>query len=279
MSGFDEVVGFYDPADMSVHDLLAFDAFQDLLNGTDVRPEFAATLIRCAYATVGFGPDLHSVVLFVLRFDETGRADAMFNMPLDYLAQQAGGSFEFDDGFTIRVACRSACPVPWHAVNLWEPAGSPTTHPLALLRALVLKNDLGLAPTASPQASGFDLGAGNADGAVIISEAPMLAPQPKPVPETPSSEPPLLAQRHELNRKLTETFGEQGRVGISELVKRHKVEMARARERFREDLAGQQELLLAQIRDLQLEIEELEQRLEREKKRSKRLQQLLRGEY
>jgi len=104
-----------------------------------------ASLGRAAFAVIG--PDLHikGLVFFLLQFDELGRPDKNFNVPLPYLARNAGVGPDLGYG-PVPVACRGSCTVPWQANNLWDPSLAGSANPMDALVQAVQNNKLELDP-------------------------------------------------------------------------------------------------------------------------------------
>ena len=151
--------------------------FQGLVNGSHTLPKFAASNVRAAYCVVGNQLALVGVVFFTLTIREDGSVEEGFNLPLQYLVKQAG-LVDYYGGAKpivkksassnaplaaghkratsesvgtekarerqpqkIRQASRSQCPVPWHAIHMWEPKdGAEIAH----LQRRIRQNRLGL---------------------------------------------------------------------------------------------------------------------------------------
>lgn len=121
-----------------------------------------ASVCRAGYVIVGPELRIHGLVFFLLQIDDQGRADKNFNVPLTYLARNAGAGPDLGYG-PVPMACRGSCSVPWHANNLWDPILDETANPMDALVASVARNRLELAPQASevevPDDTKFDVGA------------------------------------------------------------------------------------------------------------------------
>jgi len=87
-----------------------------------------------------------------------------------------------------------------------------------------------------------------------------------------------VARLQAMDRKLTQTFGEAGRVSVSQYTRQHREQMGQVADRFREEMQRQQQGYLEQIRGCREEIQQLKAALRHEKERNRRLQQLLRGD-
>ena len=104
----------------------------------------AETALREA-VYVAIGPEfrIQGLVFFLLQVDELGRPDKKFNIPLPYLAKNAGAGPDLGYG-PVPMACRGSCSVPWHANNLWDPLQESETNPIGSVVAAVRANSLGL---------------------------------------------------------------------------------------------------------------------------------------
>lgn len=102
-----------------------------------------ACVSRAGFAIVGPELRVHGLVFFLLQVDEQGRPDKNFNVPLPYLAKNAGAGPDLGYG-PVPMACRGSCSVPWHANNLWDPSVDEGTNPMDALVAAVQTNNLQL---------------------------------------------------------------------------------------------------------------------------------------
>ena len=218
--------------------------FEALLNRSASLEQFAASNVRAAYVVVGEGLAVRAIVFFTFRVDEDGLVDDRFNVPLRYLAKQAGRGPDLGSGKPIRLACRSHCPVPWQASNLWEPEGVGDVHPAIRLQKVVTRNRLGLKPRRV---------------------------------EIPDAESPAITQQT-LEAKLDQTLDQRGRVNVQALIASHQDQLQQVAAQFRRELAQQQQAYQVQLRGAQEELQKLRQALRAEKGRSRRLQELLRGD-
>lgn len=120
-----------------------FPEFEALLDGVVNMPEFADQQMRVAYVLINPRLLIKALVFFYLDFDEKGAPDSGWNIPLHALSERAGRGPDLGAG-PIRLACRSQCPVSWHQMHLWDPSLTPGHNDLALLRDVVKRNSLGL---------------------------------------------------------------------------------------------------------------------------------------
>ena len=160
-SHFEEVVYLF--VDGQVASELSYSAFEQHIERRTPIPgaPAGATLCRAGFAIVGPELRVHGLVFFLLQLDDSGRPDKGFNIPLPYLAKNAGVGPDLGYG-RVPMACRGSCSVPWHANNLWDPTMDPAVNPMDALVAAVQNNRLQLNPVplpeVSPAAPAFDVG-------------------------------------------------------------------------------------------------------------------------
>jgi hypothetical protein len=87
-----------------------------------------------------------------------------------------------------------------------------------------------------------------------------------------------MTQMRSLEDKLTATFGDAGRVGMTQQSVQHPEQTGKAADQFRSEMHRQQQGYLEQIRNGREEIQKLKAALRHEQERNRRLQQLLRGD-
>ncbi len=245
--GLEEIVLLFDADGAAVSAEMLFAEFEALVNQAAPLDEHAASVVKAVYGVVATGLRLRGLVFFQFKVDEEGLLDASFNVPLRYLVRNAGAGPDLGMG-SVRLACRGQCPVPWHAVNLWQPQGEGDAHPAMLAQKAVWRNRLGLKPMATTPVH---------DDLVCSSV----------------SEEQLV-----LEERLTKTFGEDGKVSLQQLIAQHNQQLSEVGQKYRADLAQQQRGYLDQIRDCRDEMQKLKATLRHEQERSRRLQELLRGE-
>ena len=124
---------------------LTFDAFEAHIDRQTEIPgaPIGAGVARGGFVRVGPGLRIEGLVFFLLQIDERGRPDRNFNVPLAYLAQNAGDGPDLGAG-PVPMACRGSCSVPWHANNLWDPTLDASIDPLNAVARAVERNALGL---------------------------------------------------------------------------------------------------------------------------------------
>jgi len=282
--GAQEVVVLFDTTGSKIDLEMRFGQFNALLGQKATLSSHAAATVKAAYAQVGAGLSVQAVVFFLFKVNEQGYVDPAFNLPLDYMAQNAGEGPDLGRG-VVKMACRSQCPVPWHAINMWEPEGEGKAHPAMLVQKAVWRNRLQLKtlPAARSRSGAV---AGEAAGRIVrehVVAERREAPRAEPLDlsarlDAAGDGTTGVARVQAMDRKLTQTFGEAGRVSVSQYTRQHREQMGQVADRFREEMQRQQQGYLEQIRGCREEIQQLKAALRHEKERNRRLQQLLRGD-
>jgi len=116
--------------------------FERLRQRVEQLPQRAGETMRAAYVTVEPGLRVGGIAFFLLPLDRDGAVSDSFNVPLRYLVQHAGVRADFGIG-PVHVASRAQCPVPWMALNLWEPVAAEDG-PVRMIQRAVVLNRLGL---------------------------------------------------------------------------------------------------------------------------------------
>ena len=304
-----QLVMLYD-ADGELCEEMLLSTFQSLLAGEGALERHAASVTKAVYCVVGNGLAIRGVVFFQFAVDEDGRVDPAFNLPLQYLVQQAGLGEDLGQG-PIHKASRAQCPVPWHAVNLWEPSEAQT---LKALQQVIFRNRLKLENVTDYRDEDFFTSHADAldlmDSSIEIQldddmdeTTPAQDAQTKPEPEAPQAiqrskvrpkppsvtngvpykpravvPSPLAVKNQEFTAKLTEVFGKAGKLSLQDLIRLHTEQLNQAKAKYREDIEAQQMSYLDQLRACRDEIHSLKVALRQEQGRNRRLQQMLRGD-
>ena len=258
--GLEEIVLLFEEDCSSIDSEMLFSEFEALVSGSPVGKitnldQYAASVVRAVYARVGVALTVRAMVFFQFGVDEDGQVNKGFNLPLTYLLEQAGQGPDLGMG-AVRMASRTQCPVPWHAANLWEPQGEGEESSAMLVQKAVWRNRLSLkaSGTDQPMEAGIELVAYGDEAA------------------------PTGHKLRTLENKLTETFGEDGKVGVKHLIHQQGEQLSKVSEKHRTDLEVQQKTYLTQIRGHRDEIQKLKSLLRHEQERSRRLQAMLRDE-
>ncbi len=277
-----EIVVLYNSQE-EIETEMFFKDFELLLAGQGRLDAFAASQTKAAYCVIGNGLKLRGVVFFQFNVGEEGLLDPEFNLPLQYLVKQAGIGCDLGDG-GIRKASRGQCPVPWHAVNLWEPNQDDGADAgIEILQKRIFRNRLKVkAVLYDGPDTFFDLDDSGVepgeDGALLLIEA---------IQNTPGIEPTRVSQSTittgpdipaDFSAKLTEVFGDAGRLSLQDLIRLHTDQLEQARLKYRQDIDQQQLAYLDQMRAAREEIHSLKVALRQEQSRNRRLQEMLRGD-
>jgi hypothetical protein len=247
--GFEEAVLVFAADNTGIETEMRATDFDGLVAGAAGLEQYAASVVKAVFAVIGAAMSVRSMVFFTFNVDEEGVVDPSFNLPLRYLADNAGPGPDLGAG-PVRLACRGKCPVPWHSVNMWEPVNDPEEGSIAQVQKSIWRNRLGLKPSgALDRITGSDL---------VLTDA--------------------RADHKELEARLKQTFGEEGKVNLENLIRQHSDRLSEVSDRYRTEIQDQQQGYLNQIKGCREEIRELKAALRHEQQRSRRLQELLRGE-
>lgn len=115
-----------------------FDAFLDGYVGLS---DLADTDVRAVYVQMGGDLLVRALVFFRIYFDDEGRADSRWNIPIERLAGEGSTGPDMGAG-PIRLVCRSRCPAPRYASELWDPEMSPGANDFQAIRKAVEANHL-----------------------------------------------------------------------------------------------------------------------------------------
>ena len=115
--------------------------FGAFLDGYVGLTDLAETDVRAVM--VNLNPDLtiRSLAFFRIWFDEEGRADSSWNLPIESLAERGAKGPDLGGG-PIRLVCRSQCPEPSLATELWDPDMTPGSNHFQAIRKAVEDNSL-----------------------------------------------------------------------------------------------------------------------------------------
>ncbi|KAA1171287.1 DNA repair protein [Marinobacter salinexigens] len=115
--------------------------FGAFLDGYVGLSDLAETDVRAVL--VDLTPDLlvRSLVFFRIWFDEEGRADSSWNVPIENLALKGAKGPDMGVG-PIRLVCRSQCPDPSFADDLWDPDMTPGSNHFQAIRKAIEANAL-----------------------------------------------------------------------------------------------------------------------------------------
>jgi len=115
--------------------------FGAFLDGYVGLSDLAETDVKAVLVEVGGDLLVRSLVFFRIWFDEEGRADSSWNVPIEELARKGAKGPNMGGG-AIRLVCRSLCPDPQYASELWDPDMTPGNNHFQLIRKAVKANAL-----------------------------------------------------------------------------------------------------------------------------------------
>lgn len=122
---------------------MLYPEFEAILDNMVSMPQYADEQVRAAYVLINPRLLVRSIVFFYLDFDEEGSVEPGWNLDLRHLAEKAGTGPDLGAG-PIRLACRSQCAVPWYQMHLWDPELSPGKNHVNMVRDAVKQNGLRL---------------------------------------------------------------------------------------------------------------------------------------
>lgn len=120
---------------------MLYSEFEALLDGMVATPDYADEDARAVYTVINKAGKITALVFFILYFDEEGKADASWNVPVERLAEVSGKGPDLGAG-PIRLACRGQCSINWHQNDLWDPDMTPGSNDFLLLKKAVEENRL-----------------------------------------------------------------------------------------------------------------------------------------
>lgn len=134
-----EAVFFLDKKKVTRH--MLYSEFEALLDGLGGLPDYSDEDAKAVYVVISKTGKISALVFFILYFDEDGRADASWNVPVERLAEVSGRGPDLGGG-PIRLACRGQCAVNWHQNDLWDPDMTPGSNDFLLIKKAVEENRL-----------------------------------------------------------------------------------------------------------------------------------------
>jgi hypothetical protein len=121
---------------------MMFSEFEAILDNFVPVPSYVDKDIQAVCLGINGQLKIISAVFFLLHFDSAGNADHKWNIPLQELTDQSELGPDLGAG-SIKLCCRSQCPVDWHVQDLWDPDMNQQPNNFVLLRDLVSRNRLG----------------------------------------------------------------------------------------------------------------------------------------
>lgn len=127
--------------DHGVSRQMRYSEFEAILDGVVALPDYADTEATLVYVELDQGLQIQALVFFLLYFDEDGRADPEWSLPLQQLAKKAGSGPTLGDRL-VRLCCRSQCPINWHQKAMWDPGMKPGANDFQAIQRAVGENRL-----------------------------------------------------------------------------------------------------------------------------------------
>ncbi|MEQ5834186.1 DNA repair protein [Marinobacter sp. NFXS9] len=115
--------------------------FGAFLDGYVGLSDLADTEVRAVYLNLGPDLGIRGLVFFRIYFDEEGRADSHWNVPVEKFSETAAKGPDLGAG-PIYLACRSQCPEPRFTDELWDPDMTPGSNHFQAIRRAVDENHL-----------------------------------------------------------------------------------------------------------------------------------------
>src|SRR5690606_15023058 len=120
---------------------MRYSEFEAILDGVVALPDYADSEATLVYVEIDQNLQIQALVFFLLYFDEDGRADPEWNLPLQQLAKNAGPGPTLGDRL-VRLCCRSQCPINWHQKAMWDPGMKPGANDFHAIQRAVGENRL-----------------------------------------------------------------------------------------------------------------------------------------
>lgn len=220
--------------------------FGAFLDGYVGLSDLKETDVKAVYVSLSDELHILGMVFFRIYFDEEGRADSSWNIPIEELAVTGGKGPNLGDG-PIHLVCKSQCPMPAIKDELWDPDMAPGNNTFQVIRKAIESNSLKFQKKEPvPEVSDDDI--------PVLGQA--VAPDAGGPSET---EKELKAERDRMASLLREH-----RLRIKTLQSVHRDALADSRREHRIDLQA-----------MRTEMAELEQKYERARLSNEQLKQRL----
>ncbi|MFD2229033.1 hypothetical protein [Alkalimarinus sediminis] len=121
---------------------MLFSEFEAFLDGYVGLSDMADKEVKAVYVVLNAQLQVEALVFFLIYFDDEGRADPEWNVPIERLASISGSGPDMGGG-AIRLSCRSQCSINWHQKELWDPDMTPGSSHFAAIKKAVEQNRLG----------------------------------------------------------------------------------------------------------------------------------------
>lgn len=115
--------------------------FGAFLDGYVGLSDLAETDVKAVLVDLSGDLLVRALVFFRIWFDEEGRADSSWSVPIEELASLGAKGPDMGGG-AIRLVCRSQCPKPKYASELWDPDMTPGNNHFQVVRKAINANAL-----------------------------------------------------------------------------------------------------------------------------------------
>ncbi len=241
-AGSNEAVIFF-KGDLVDKEVL-YPEFEAVLDGYIGLPDYANRIVKAVFLQISPRLKIQGAVFFTLPFNEEGQVEASWNIPLQHLADHGLAGPDLGEG-TIRLACRSSCPVAWYRDKLWDPDLQGSLSTFDLLKQSIARNRLGLVKEKAVETP-----------AATPAQAPSVAP-------TPIAAGPVFNRKY---RRRLEGLQSKHQLELSTLAERARRRLETLESAHQERLQKQAELL-----------KELKQRLSKSRRQELELKEAVDG--
>ncbi|MDX1588469.1 MAG: hypothetical protein R3296_05980 [Oleiphilaceae bacterium] len=237
--------------------------FESLLDGYLGLSDLADQDVQGVLVLMDKGLAIRSLVFFRLYFDDEGRADSSWNLPVEALAMEGGRGPDLGDG-PIRLVCRSQTPRKNLKSLLWDPSMSPQQNDFQTIRKAAAANTLRFPrekppapePAAPPPSRKAAPAAVEADGDGDQESVPTLS---EPAP----------------SEAVASLSDEQHRQKMASLLRAQRLRLRTVKSQYREQLKLLRHEHRLEMQGLRLEIQEKAQQAERHQMMAEQLRRKL----
>lgn len=193
--------------------------FGAFLDGYVGLSDLAETDVKAVLVELSGDLLVQSLVFFRIWFDEEGRADSHWNLPIEALAKRGAKGPDMGGG-PIRLVCRSQCPEPQRAEELWDPDMTPGSNHFQAIRKAVEANALKFRKIEPPE-----------DEVIPVLNARSPAEDSQDDASNPANR-ARLAQLIREQRLRIKTLQSVHRDSLSEIQREHRLELQAVRSEF-----------------------------------------------
>lgn len=216
--------------------------FGAFLDGYVGLSDLAETDVKAVLIELGGDLLVRSLVFFRIWFDDEGRADTSWNVPIEALARDGAKGPDMGAG-PIRLVCRSQCPDPKFAKELWDPDMTPGNNHFQAIRKAVESNTLRFQKIEP-----------------VEEDIPVLNAKEEPAKEKETDD---------------DGAGAPDRARLAQLIREQRLRIKTLQSVHRDSLADLQREHRNEMQSLRSEMADLEQKYERQRLTSEQLKQRL----